>query len=395
MWGRKMEKAGRKRLIILCSALLLFSGAVLGNEHRPELYSIVDQELDHLNLNELTTFLSRLDAETQELLPTWNLRSWATEGMKLDLPTILRRVVGFLSREVLINLHLLGKLIILAVIGGVLVHFQQAWAGESLGNLVYNIIYLILMGLAVQSFTTTLNLAYSALERINGFVLAILPPVFTLLAAAGGVTLATVCHPVMWGGTAVVISLVKNLVLPLIMLAGMISLVSRIAEGFTVTKLAEIARQGAVVILGFMVTVFLGVISLQGVTVAVADGLGLKTAKFLTGNLMPLVGKTVADSLDLATGCSMLIKNALGVFGALGVILICVYPSFKILVVAFIYRLAAVLVQPLGQERLAESLQEIGKTIMVIFAAVAVVGLMFFFSLTILVGLGNLTAVVG
>ena len=76
-------------------------------------------------------------------------------------------------------------------------------------------------------------------------------------------------------------------------------------------------------------------------------------------------------------------------------ILICVYPSFKILVVAFIYRFAAVLVQPLGQERLAESLQEIGKTIMVIFAAVAGGGFdVFFFGLTILVGLGNLTAVV-
>ena len=174
----------------------------------------------------------------------------------------------------------------------------------------------------------------------------------------------------------------------------MIGLVSRLAEGFTVTRLAESARQGAVVLLGFLVTVFLGLLALQGVTVAAADGLGLKAAKFLTGNLMPLVGKTVADSLDLAAGCSLLIKNALGVFGALGVILLCIYPSFKILVVAFIYRLAAVLVQPLGQERLADSLQEIGKTIMVIFAAVAVVGLMFFFSLTILVGLGNLTAVV-
>ncbi|NLW55603.1 MAG: stage III sporulation protein AE [Firmicutes bacterium] len=389
-----MEKTGLIRLIIVGLALLLSSGVVWSNEYPPELYSIVEQELAHLKLGELTAFLSHLDAETQELLPTWNLRSWATEGLKLDFSTILRQVVGFLSREVLINLHLLGKLIILAVIGGVLVHFQQAWAEESLGDLVYNIIYLILMGLAVQSFTATLQLANAVLDRINGFVLALLPPVFTLLAAAGGVTLATVCHPVMWGGTALVISLVKNLVLPLILLAGMIGLVSRLAEGFTVTKLGETARQGAVVILGFLITIFLGLLSLQGVTVAVADGLGLKAAKFLTGNLMPLVGKTVADSLDLAAGCSLLIKNALGVFGALGVILICVYPSFKILVVAFIYRFAAVLVQPLGQERLAESLQEIGKTIMVIFAAVAVVGLMFFFSLTILVGLGNLTAVV-
>ena len=112
---------------------------------------------------------------------------------------------------------------------------------------------------------------------------------------------------------------------------------------------------------------------------AVADGLGLRAAKFLTGNLVPIVGGVVSDSLELAAGCSLLIKNALGAFAALGVILLCAYPALKILVVAFIYRLAAAFVQPLGRDRLAESLQEIGKTVMVIFATVAVVGLMFFF----------------
>ena len=183
------------------------------------------------------------------------------------------------------------------------------------------------------------------------------------------------------------------LVLPLVLLAGTVGLVSRLAEGFSVTKLAEVSRQGAVIILTFLVTIFLGVITLQGVTVAVADGLGLQAAKFLTGNLVPIVGGVVSDSLELAAGCSLLIKNALGAFAALGVILLCAYPALKILVVAFIYRLAAAFVQPLGQDRLAESLQEIGKTVMVIFATVAVVGLMFFFCLTILIGLGNLTAV--
>ena len=62
--------------------------------------------------------------------------------------------------------------------------------------------------------------------------------------------------------------------------------------------------------------------------------------------------------------------------------------------VAFIYRLAAAFVQPLGQDRLAESLQEIGKTVTVIFATVTIVGLMFFICLTVLIGLGNLTAVI-
>ncbi|HHT48152.1 MAG TPA: stage III sporulation protein AE [Firmicutes bacterium] len=388
-----MGRKGRSRWLAGCIGLLFVLACPAQGQELNPVAAVLDQELAALDLGALTSFLARLDGETQELLPQFDLKSWVQGGMKLDLAQLLRKFTNFLGREVVVNLHLLGRLVLLAVIGGILSHFQQAWAGERIGDLVANIIYLILMGFAVQSFTTTMRLAYTTLERVNDFVLAILPSIFTLLAAAGGITLTTVCHPVVWGGTGIVISLVKNLVLPLILLAGMIGLVSRLAQGFAVSKLAEVSRQGAVIILTFLVTIFLGIISLQGVTVAAADGLGLQTAKFLTGNLVPLVGGVVADSLELAAGCSLLIKNALGAFAALGVVLLCVYPALKILVVAFIYRWAAVFVQPLGQNRLAESLQEIGKTVMVIFATLAVVSLMFFFCLTILVGLGNMTAI--
>jgi len=372
--------------------LLMLALPAHGQELSP-LEPVLDQEIAALDLEALTSFLARLDGETQELLPRWDLKGWVQGGMKLDLSLLLKKFTAFLGREVVLNLNLLGRLILLAVIGGVLSHFQQAWAGESIGDLVENIIYLVLMGLAAQSFTTTLRLAYMSLERVNDFVLAILPSIFTLLAASGGITLTTVCHPVVWGGIGLVINLIKNLVLPLILLAGVIGLVSCLAKGFTVSKLAEVSRQGSILLLTFLVTIFLAVVSLQGVTVAAADGLGLQTAKFLTGNLVPLVGGVVADSLELAAGCSLLIKNALGAFAALGVVLLCIYPAFKILVVAFIYRLAAVFLQPLGQNRLTESLQEIGKTVMVVFATITVVSLMFFFCLTILVGLGNMTAV--
>lgn len=389
----RRKHAGCRWGALCFTALLLAAFPACGQTPNP-VGLVLDQEIAALDLEALTSFLDRLDGETQALLPRWDLRGWVQRGMPLDPGQLLKKLAAFIGREVVINLHLLGRLILLAVISGVLVHFQQAWAGGRIGDLVANIVYLVLMGLAIQSFTATVQLAYAALERVNGFVLAVLPSIFTLLAAAGGITLTTVCHPVVWGGTGVVLSLVRNLVLPLILLAGTVGLIARLVEGFSVTKLAALARQGAVLLLTFLVTIFLGVVGLQGVTVATADGLGLQTAQFLTGNLLPVVGGVVADSLELAAGCSLLIKNALGAFAALGVILLCAYPALKILVVAFIYRLAAAFVQPLGQDRLAESLQEIGKTVTVIFATVTIVGLMFFICLTVLIGLGNLTAVI-
>jgi len=357
--------------------------------------SITQEELNQVGLDEVRSYLAHLDRETQEILPTWNPLEWIKNGISLDFRRILQSITGILWREVVINLSLLGKIMVLAVIGAVLTHFQEAWAGgESLGNLVQNVVYLILMGLAIQSFTLTLSLALQALNRLTEFVYALLPPVFALLTAAGGATLTTVCHPIIWGGIGLVVHIIKSLVIPLIYLSGTMGLVSHLAEGFSLGKLSGLARKVTVGILGLLVSLFLGMITIQGVTVAVADGMALRAARFITGNFVPLVGGALADSIELAAGCSLLLKNAIGVFGAVAAVIICIHPALKILAVSLIYQISAALVQPIGQERLAESFQEISSTIMVVFATIAVVGLMFFFALSILVGLGNITAMI-
>lgn len=379
-------------LLILTLFLVTFSsGAASGVDG---IDAVVEEELNHLDLNDLYSVMREMDRETQELLPKWDPAGWAREGLKFDLSGLAGRVVRLLWKELVVNFTLLGKLIILAVIAAVLSQFQQAWSGESLGRLVENVIYLVLMGLVIQNFFFTLNLARGSLDRVTGFVYALLPGVFTLLTAAGGLSLTSICHPVVWTGIGLVIQAIKDLVFPLIYFAGTVGLVSLVAEGFTVSKLAGLARKLAIGLLGFMVSLFLGVITIQGVSVAVADGVGLRAAKFVTGSFVPLVGSALSDSMELAAGCSLLIKNALGAFGAVAAVIICLHPALKVLAVAFTYYLASALVQPTGQERLAVALQEVGNTFLLVFAAVAVTGLMFFFCITILTGLGNMTVMI-
>ncbi len=356
--------------------------------------AIVEEELRHLDLQDPYSLLRRMDQETLELLPEWDPAAWAKDGLKLDLPGLAGKIIRLLWREVVVNFNLLGKLLVLAVIAAVLARFQQAWDREGPGRLAESIIYLVLMGLVLQSFHFTLNLARGSLDRVTEFVQALLPGIFTLLTAAGGLTLASICHPVVWTGIALVVRAIKDLVFPLIYFAGIIGLVSMLAEGFSLSKLGGLARKLAIGLLGLLVALFLGVITIQGISVAVAEGVGFRAAKFVTGTFVPLVGSALADSMELAAGCSLLIKNGLGLFGAVAAVLICLHPAVKILAVALIYYLGSALVQPTGEERLAAALHEVGNIFLMVFAALAITGLMFFFCLTILTGLGNMTVMI-
>ena len=150
-----------------------------------------------------------------------------------------------------------------------------------------------------------------------------------------------------------------------------------LAEGFPLSRLAGLVRTVVIGGLGLLMTIFLGVISIQGLGAAVSDGASLRTAKFLTGSFLPVVGGALADSMELAAGCSLVIKNALGTFGALVVLFVCLLPMVKIYAIAIIYRLASALVQPLGQERLSQALQEIANTLLW-SGALSIAGMMFY-----------------
>jgi stage III sporulation protein AE len=188
--------------------------------------------------------------------------------------------------------------------------------------------------------------------------------------------------------------LIKNFVLPLLFLSALLSIVSTMSEHHKVTQLAKLLRNIGIGTLAVFFTVFLGVMSVQGATAAVADGITIKTAKFITGNFIPVVGRMFTDATDTVMSASILLKNSVGIIGVIILLLLAVFPAIKVLILAFIYNIAAALLQPLGGGPIVECLGIIGKSVMFIFAALMTVSIMFFLAITIIIAAGNVTMMV-
>lgn len=144
-------------------------------------------------------------------------------------------------------------------------------------------------------------------------------------------------------------------------------------------------------IMGLLSTIFLGVMAIQGVAGAVGDSVTFRTAKFATDTFIPVVGGVFSDALEAVIRSSLLMKNAVGIAGVLIIVMILVIPLVKIITIAFIYKLAGAVIQPVGEEKISDCLNGLGNGLITVFAAVATVGLLFFFALAIVVGLGNIT----
>ncbi|WP_438432219.1 stage III sporulation protein AE [Gorillibacterium sp. sgz500922] len=353
--------------------------------------TLVQQQVQNVKTDGVETYWNRLMRDyggyfPENRMPTFK-EMMASGGF--NLKTATTALLRYLFHELLVGGRLLATIVALAVFSMILETLQTAFEKQAVSKIAYSICYLVLMVLAVNSFNLGIGYAKTAISGMVNFMMALVPLLLSLIGSMGNVVSVTVLHPFIIFMIHTVSILIYVVVFPMLFLSTLLSIVSSISERYKVSQLAKLLRNVGIGLLGLAVTVFLGVISVQGATSAATDGVTLRTAKFIAGNFIPVVGRMFTDASDTVIGASLLVKNTIGLAGVVIVILICAFPAIKIMALAFIYQLAAAMIQPLGDNPIIGCLQTIGKNMMYVFAALAAVGLMFFLAITTLIAAGN------
>jgi stage III sporulation protein AE len=308
-----------------------------------------------------------------------------------NLADAFKGILRYFFHEIVVNGKLLASIVVLTVFSMILETLQNSFEKNAVSKIAYAITYMVLVIIAINSFSVAIGYAKTAITSMIQFMLAVVPLLLTLLASTGNVTSVTILHPLIVFMVHTVGTAVYIFVFPLLFFSAVLHIVSSLTDKYKVTQLAELLRNVSIGLLGIFVTIFLGVISVQGTSGAVADGVTIRTAKYITGTFVPVVGRMFSDASETVISASLLVKNAVGLAGVVIIILLCAFPAIKIMTLALIYNLAGAVLQPLGDNPMINCLQTIGKSLVYVFAALAAVGLMFFLAITIMITAGNLS----
>jgi stage III sporulation protein AE len=397
----KLQQLNR---ILVLALLFIFMGTSVGqaegNEEREDpglQQQVINQQLEDLGIDELKSFWTSIVDEYGGFLPEsqkGSLMDFIKGEKEFSLKAWFTGILRFAFQELVMNGKLLGTLILLAILSMFLQSLQNAFEGGSVSKVAYGIIFMVLIIIALNSFHVAIDYTQEAISTMINFIIALIPLLLALIAASGGMVSAAFFHPVILFLMNTSGLLIQNVVLPLLFLSALLSIVSTLSQHYKVTQLAQLLRTWSIGLLGAFMTVFLGVISVQGATAAVTDGITVRTAKFITGNFVPVIGRMFTDAADTVISASVLLKNTVGIAGVAIVLIIAAFPAIKILMIAFIYKLAAALLQPLGGGPVIECLDTIAKSVIYVFAALAIVSFMFFLSITVIIAAGNITMMV-
>jgi stage III sporulation protein AE len=355
---------------------------------------LVDAQLKTMDLTELKQFWEEVTTKYGGFLPEsqkGSLYEFVKGEKKFSFQQWGKGILKFAFQEFVANGKLLGSLIMLTIFSMFLQSMQNAFEKSSISKVAYSIVYMVLVIIALNSFHVAISYTNEAIGTMISFVLALIPLLLALIAASGGLISAAFFHPVILFLMNMSGLFMQYIILPLLFLATLLSIVSTMSDQYKVTQLAQLLRNWSIGLMGLFLTIFMGVISVQGASAAITDGVTIRTAKFITGNFIPVIGRVFTDATDTVVSASALLKNTVGIAGVAILLIIVAFPALKILMIAFIYKFAAAILQPLGGGPIITCLDIISKSVIYVFAALGIVSLMFFLSITVIVAAGNLT----
>lgn len=247
----------------------------------------------------------------------------------------------------------------------------------------------MIVTLIMNNFASVINLIKESIQNLVGFSNSLIPILITLMLATGCITSAGIIQPLLMFIITFIGNIISSILLPIVLVATVLSIISKVSDKVQIDKIAKFLKSSVVWVLGIVLTIFVGVLSLEGSLTSGVDGITAKTAKAAVSNVVPVVGKILGDAVDTVIGCSNILKNAVGLVGVIIIIGICITPIIKLATLTIIYYLGAALCQPIADEKIVKLLEQMGGTFKILLAITCSVAVMLMIGITLVVKISN------
>lgn len=312
--------------------------------------------------------------------------SGETVSVEALVSDVLSALFAQLGRLGPLLLSLMLPMLLLSILSHLLLGENDALAG-----LAHSACFVLLLIPMVTLTIRELSHTRSAIVSMTTQMDKMLPLLLTLLTAVGGSASSAFFHPVVVAASGSMVYLAREVILRLVMCTCAVTAVNHLSDRMHLTRMAQLLRSAVCWLLGVSFTVFLGAMSLQGVCSASVDGVAIRAAKYAVDNFVPVVGGMFSDTMDTLVGCTLIVKNALGVASVLVLCAALLGPLLQTLASVFALKLGAALLEPVADAEVIRAIGDFSRTIVLFLITMLCVGTMYFLLIVQMLLVGNLT----
>ena len=349
---------------------------------------VINSQMDSFNIS---SFIDEANKYSNEILKDINIKDLLNNAIKGELDTnqLLKNIFPLLGNEIKEALKVMGSILIIVLIHSVLKSISDNLNNKSVSQITYYVQYILIATVIMTNFSSIISLTKEAVGNMIAFIQVLFPLLMTLMLASGSVVSVNLVQPIILFIINLISNIFQSIIIPIILVGTALAIVSKISDKIQIDKLSKFIKSSSVWVIGILLTIFVGVLSIEGTLGSSVDGITAKTAKAAVSSFIPVVGKVLGDAVDTVIGCSAILKNAIGIVGVIVVIAICIMPILKLAVITIIYQLTAALCEPIADSRIVSLIEQMADTFKILLAIVCSISVMLIIGITLVINISN------
>ena len=349
---------------------------------------IIEEQQENFGIKDFVDATNKYKGEVFEDINVSEMLDSAIKG-KIDNKNILKKFLNIFAKEIVSTLKTLVAILAVILIHSIIKTVSENLENSEISNLIYYVQYILIVTLIMSNFSSILLSITNTINNLVGFMNTLIPLLITLMIYTGSIVTSSLIQPILLFIIEFIGNVIVNLVLPVISIIIALIIVSKISDKIQIVRLANFMKSSIVWFLGIVLTIFVGILSLEGTLTSSVDGITAKTAKAAVSSLIPVVGKILGDSVDSVLGCGLVLKNALGVVGVIIIIGICIIPVIKLATLSIMYSLSSAIIEPIADQKIVKLLEEFSGIFKLLLAILCSVSVLLIIGITLVVKLSN------
>lgn len=308
---------------------------------------------------------------------------------EVDNSSLGKRILSLLGKEVLSGIRAVLTILVIVMIHSILKSVSESLENENIAKLIYYVQYILIITVVMTNFSEIITMVRETCTNLVGFMNLLVPLLISLMLYTGSITTSGVLEPIILFMINFMGNIIQNVILPFVLIFASLVIISKISDKVQIDKIAKFFKSGIVWFLGIVLTIFVGVVSLEGTLSSSVDGITSKTTKAIVSSAIPVVGKILGDAVDTVLGCGIILKNAVGLLGVIIVIGICIMPVIKLTILTIAYKLLSGVCEPIADTKIVGLLDQIGDIFKILLAILCSISVMLIIGTTLVIKMSN------
>ncbi|MGN0593068.1 MAG: hypothetical protein ACI4JQ_07470 [Ruminococcus sp.] len=377
---KRMIKMG---ILLVAAGILLLSGMLTVSAEEPP---ISEELISASGADELT---DDLDADVQAVLDKYGIEAGNPDAVdQLGVWEVLHELLYTIMQQIRSPLQIFLTLMAVIAFTALLQGMQGGLRGgmQQMSNMV---VVMAAAAACIPQICSCFLRVKETLTQCTDFMSAFTPVFAGILITSGSPGAGLGYQTAVYALVNVILQVIGSVLLPVLSMCLALSIADAVSPHVSLSGLLRFSKTCVTWLLGFLMTVFLGVLSVQGIVRGATDSFATKTARYVVSNFVPFIGGAVSDAYSTVLGSLKILRSTTGF---VGIVTLCIL-FLPILLQLILYRFAisgaAAVAELFSAESLTRLLRGMEQTLQMTLAVLICFAVMFLVAITLVLLLSS------